>query len=81
MLEWGTGYGPFGLMDKVGLDIVRQIELSYYAESQDERDIPPRALDEMVEQGLLGEKTGKGFYEYPNPAYEKKAWLRGNIEE
>ena len=81
MLEWGTAYGPFGLMDKVGLDIVRQIELSYYAESQDEKDLPPRALDEMVEQGHLGEKTGKGFYEYPNPGYEQKAWLRGNIEE
>lgn len=76
MLEWGTPYGPFGLMDKVGLDIVQQIELSYYAESKLEDDLPPKALDEMVEKGYLGEKSGRGFYNYPNPAYLMQNWLR-----
>lgn len=61
MLEWGTPHGPFGLMDKVGLDIVEQIELTYYDESKDPGDLPPRALREMIEQGRLGEKTGRGF--------------------
>lgn len=77
MLEWRTGYGPFGLMDKVGLDVVRDIELSYYRESGDESDLPPRALEEMVERGDLGEKSGRGFYEYPDPAYLRPGWLRG----
>jgi 3-hydroxybutyryl-CoA dehydrogenase len=77
ILEWGTPYGPFALMDKVGLDIVKQIEMTYYDESQDSNDIPPIALDDMIAKGWLGEKTGKGFYEYPNPAYEKPGWLRG----
>ncbi len=80
ILEWNTAYGPFALMDKVGLDIVKQIELTYYAESGDPSDIPPKELDEMIEKGYLGEKTGKGFYEYPNPAYTKKGWLKGEAE-
>jgi 3-hydroxybutyryl-CoA dehydrogenase len=77
VLEWNTAYGPFALMDKVGLDIVKQIELTYYAESGDPSDVPPAALDEMIEKGWLGEKTGKGFYEYPNPSYERPGWLKG----
>lgn len=77
VLEWGTPYGPFGLMDKVGLDIVKQIEMTYYDESQNPDDIPPAELDRMIEKGWLGEKTGKGFYEYPNPAYMHPDWLKG----
>lgn len=77
VLDWGTPYGPFGLMDKVGLDIVKQIELTYYAESGDPDDIPPAALDEMIEKGFLGEKTGKGFYSYPDPEYLQDGWLQG----
>ncbi|MGE4274434.1 MAG: 3-hydroxyacyl-CoA dehydrogenase family protein [Desulfitobacterium sp.] len=76
MLEWGTAYGPFGLMDRVGLDIVEQIEYSYYAESLNEDDLPPKALQEMVKNGYLGEKSGRGFYRYPNPAYLREGWLR-----
>ena len=77
MLEWGTPHGPFGLMDKVGLDIVKQIEMTYYAESGNPEDIPPTALDELIEKGWLGEKTGRGFYTYPNPAYEREGFLKG----
>jgi 3-hydroxybutyryl-CoA dehydrogenase len=80
ILEWGTPYGPFALMDKVGLDIVKQIEMTYYDESGDPGDIPPEALDDMIKKGFLGEKTGKGFYEYPNPAYEQEGWLTGKTK-
>jgi 3-hydroxybutyryl-CoA dehydrogenase len=79
MLEWGTPYGPFALMDKVGLDIVAQIERSYYSESQNEDDLPPKALLEMVENGFLGEKSGRGFYHYPNPIYAQEGWLRDEL--
>ena len=81
MLEWGTPYGPFGLMDKVGLDIVKQIEMSYYSESGDPGDVPPAKLDEMIENGFLGVKSGKGFYEYPGPAYERPGWLTGGTQD
>lgn len=81
MLEWNTTHGPFGLMDKVGLDVVRDIELSYFRESGDATDLPPRRLEQMVERGLLGEKSGAGFYSYPHPAYEKSDWLTAPRDE
>jgi len=68
-------------MDKVGLDVVRDIELSYYRESGDESDLPPQALEEMIARGDLGEKSGRGFYEYPDPVYLRPGWLRGEGRE
>jgi 3-hydroxybutyryl-CoA dehydrogenase len=60
----GMGLGPFRLMDAVGLDVVYDIEMSYYNESGDPNDAPPQALKDMVDRGELGLKSGKGFYEY-----------------
>lgn len=64
IMEWNTEIGPFALMDKVGLDVVRDIEMNYYRESGDKSDLPPKELDEMISRGFLGEKTGRGFYSY-----------------
>jgi 3-hydroxybutyryl-CoA dehydrogenase len=57
-------YGPFERMDRVGLDVVLDIERHYAAESGLDRDAPPQFLIDMVERGELGVKTGKGFYDY-----------------
>jgi len=65
-----TQYGPFALMDKIGLDVVRDIELSYFNETKDPSDKPPQALLDMIAQGHLGVKTGKGFYDYPHLNHE-----------
>ena len=75
MCIYGMDNGPFGLMDRVGLDVVRDIENVYYGESHDLRDAPPRLLLEKIEKGELGVKSGKGFYSYPNPAYREPGWL------
>ncbi|HEY7034562.1 MAG TPA: 3-hydroxyacyl-CoA dehydrogenase family protein [Thermomicrobiales bacterium] len=56
--------GPFARMDRVGLDVVLDIERRYAAESGDPADEPPGLLVEMVERGMLGVKSGRGFYEY-----------------
>jgi len=61
--------GPFALMDKVGLDMVHDIEMVYYDESKDPKDKPPDALLEMIKRGELGVKSGKGFYTYPAPEF------------
>jgi 3-hydroxybutyryl-CoA dehydrogenase len=76
MLEFHVPYGPFGYMDRIGLDVIRDVEMQYYLDSGDERDKPPQMLEEMVAQGHLGVKSGRGFYTYPNPAYEQANWLR-----
>ena len=75
MMEFGTPFGPFGLMDIIGLDVVRDIENQYYLDSKELRDKPPVLLDDMISKGKLGVKSGRGFYNYPNPAYKEQAWL------
>jgi 3-hydroxybutyryl-CoA dehydrogenase len=75
MMEFGTPFGPFGLMDIVGLDVIRDIEEQYYRDSKEQRDKPPMILDDMISRGKLGVKSGRGFYAYPNPAYKEPAWL------
>ena len=75
MLEFSTTFGPFGLMDIVGLDVIRDIENSYFNESGDLTDQPPQELIEFIEAGKLGVKSGEGFYKYPNPAYHSRDWL------
>jgi 3-hydroxybutyryl-CoA dehydrogenase len=77
VLDWGTSMGPCGLMDMVGLDVIRDIEMVYYQASGDPSDLPPPLLHKMIERGHLGVKSGKGFYTYPDPAYKRPGWLRG----
>ncbi|MFX0148447.1 MAG: 3-hydroxyacyl-CoA dehydrogenase family protein, partial [Candidatus Hodarchaeota archaeon] len=67
--------GPFGIMDKVGLDVVYDIEMVYFNDSKDSRDHPPEALLDKIKKGELGIKTGKGFYSYPNPEYLEPDFL------
>jgi 3-hydroxybutyryl-CoA dehydrogenase len=67
--------GPFAIMDKVGLDVVYDIEMVYYNESKDPKDKPPDALLEMIKRGDLGVKSGKGFYTYPDPEYLRPDFL------
>ncbi|MFX1388525.1 MAG: 3-hydroxyacyl-CoA dehydrogenase family protein [Promethearchaeota archaeon] len=57
-------YGPFQFMDRIGLDVIYDIEMSYYKNSGLPDDEPPSLLKEMVAREELGVKTGKGFYNY-----------------
>lgn len=75
MLFFQTDYPPFGIMDMVGLDVVEDIEASYQAVTLDPTDTPSRILRAKVAAGTLGEKTGSGFYEHPNPAYQQTSFL------
>ena len=67
--------GPFAVMDRVGLDVVCDIEMNYYRESGREDDAPPKLLLDRVERNELGVKTGRGFYDYPEPEYERADFL------
>ncbi len=74
-------FGPFMGMDVVGLDVVLAIEEQWYRESGDESDKPPKILVEKVKKGELGVKTGKGFYQYPNPSFKRPGWLKREPQE
>ncbi|KKL00002.1 hypothetical protein LCGC14_2628980, partial [marine sediment metagenome] len=69
MNESPERFGPFALMDKVGLDVIYDIEMVYYSDSKDSKDRPPKKLKEKIARGELGVKSGKGFYTYPDPEY------------
>jgi len=68
--------GPFGMMDYVGLDIVYDIEMTYYRASNDPNDKPPDELKKMIDKGELGLKSGKGFYDWRNPEFLKPEFLQ-----
>ena len=75
MVFTGMKEGPFALMDKVGLDVIHDIEMLYYRDSNDPKDKPPKALLEMIKRGDLGVKSGKGFYIYPDPEFMRTDFI------
>jgi 3-hydroxybutyryl-CoA dehydrogenase len=56
--------GPLRLTDLIGLDTTKAIAESMYAEFKEPLYSPPPLLLRMVDAGLLGKKSGRGFYEY-----------------
>jgi 3-hydroxybutyryl-CoA dehydrogenase len=81
IIAFGTPAGPFGFMDMIGLDVVRDIEMVYYRASGEVSDAPPQLLLDKIARGELGLKTGQGFYRYPHPAFQTPGWLKGNEGE
>jgi 3-hydroxybutyryl-CoA dehydrogenase len=56
--------GPLHLTDLIGLDTTLAVAQSLYEEFKEPLYAPPPMLSRMVEAGLLGRKTGRGFYDY-----------------
>ncbi len=71
-----TPVGPFGIMDSIGIDTVWKVT-DYWAKIvKDPQQIANAAfMKPYVDKGDLGEKTGKGFYSYPKPAYAKPGFV------
>lgn len=65
-MQLGAGHpmGPFTLLDFVGLDTAYKIAGIMFEEYRDRRYAPPPLLKRMVLAGMLGKKSGKGFYDY-----------------
>lgn len=56
--------GPLHLADLIGLDTTIAVAESLYTEFKEQLYAPPPLLSRMVEAGLLGRKTGRGFFVY-----------------
>jgi 3-hydroxybutyryl-CoA dehydrogenase len=56
--------GPLALADLIGLDTTMAIANSLYEEFKEPLYAPPPLVARMVEAGLLGRKSGRGFYDY-----------------
>ena len=78
--------GPFGLMDHVGLDVLKnnleenlKMVESFMGDSGPAVDTTAASLaflDPYIQRGDLGVKTGKGLYTYPDPAYAQPGFLK-----
>ena len=65
-MKLGCGYpmGPFTLLDYVGLDTTLWAAEAIYEEYKDPLYAPPPLLRRMVQTGIYGKKSGRGFYDY-----------------
>jgi 3-hydroxybutyryl-CoA dehydrogenase len=77
MSDRGAPMGPFGMIDLFGLDLV----LDAWRRPSDDPDWESFRADamallaEQVDRGRLGIKTGEGFYDYPDPAFQDGDFL------
>jgi 3-hydroxyacyl-CoA dehydrogenase/alkylation response protein AidB-like acyl-CoA dehydrogenase/enoyl-CoA hydratase/carnithine racemase len=81
MLDFGMPMGPMGLLDEIGIDVALHVAHSLAANYPDRMAVP-ETLSKMVQAGLLGRKTGRGFYLHrkgksPQPNQEVVPFVRG----
>lgn len=79
MLATGAPMGPFAIMDAVGINTLLNINRQ---KAQAGSELAAKAITklqkEFVEQGYMGIETGKGFYDYPNPAFQSPHFLKND---
>src|SRR5690606_6372364 len=64
----GLPMGPLTLLDLIGLDTSFQVlDTMYRRGGRDRRHAPAPLIEQMVAAGLLGRKSGRGFYTYDGP--------------
>ncbi|MFB8169127.1 3-hydroxyacyl-CoA dehydrogenase family protein [Kitasatospora purpeofusca] len=66
-LGCGLPMGPLALLDLIGVDTARTVLEAMYEQSRDRLHAPAPILGQLVSAGLLGRKTGRGFYTYEAP--------------
>ncbi|UJA01088.1 3-hydroxyacyl-CoA dehydrogenase [Acinetobacter johnsonii] len=76
MKVMGAEFGPFAIMDIVGLNTTYNIAKAY-ADFNPSMNLVLEKLDaEMLNQDRLGIQNGEGFYQYPNPVWEAADFLK-----
>ncbi|MBT2649494.1 3-hydroxyacyl-CoA dehydrogenase family protein [Bacillus sp. ISL-34] len=68
----GHPIGPFELMDLSGIDVGYFVMQQRYNETGNPEDKPNACIEEKVNKGHLGRKTGKGWYDYPNQGVKNR---------
>jgi 3-hydroxybutyryl-CoA dehydrogenase len=72
-MRYGCGYpmGPLALLDLIGLDTAYEILDTMYRQSRNHLHAPAPVFKQMITAGLLGRKSGRGFYTYEVPHSSK----------
>ncbi|WP_138733170.1 3-hydroxyacyl-CoA dehydrogenase family protein [Modestobacter excelsi] len=63
-LGCGLPMGPLALLDLIGIDTAHEILGTMYRQSRNRLHAPSPVIEQMVTAGLLGRKSGRGFYTY-----------------
>lgn len=71
--ELGYPMGPLALLDLIGLDTTVEILRRMHGETGRDRHVPAALLVSMADEGRLGRKSGRGFYEYSADASPAQA--------
>ncbi|TFV65014.1 UNVERIFIED_ORG: 3-hydroxyacyl-CoA dehydrogenase family protein [Bacillus sp. AZ43] len=66
-LGCGLPMGPLALMDLIGIDTAYEILDTMYKQSRNRLHAPSPIIKQMMTAGLLGRKSGRGFYTYAEP--------------
>jgi len=82
MLDFGMPMGPMCLLDEVGIDVALHVAKTLASHYRD-RMVVPETLGKMVQAGLLGRKSGRGFYLHqkgksPQPNAEVTSFMCSN---
>ena len=75
MIATGAPKGPFGFYDMVGLRTAYNILCQRQGDNPQAKPLLDK-LKAMIDQGKLGEETGQGFYQYPDPDYRDPGFLK-----
>jgi 3-hydroxybutyryl-CoA dehydrogenase len=69
-LGYNLPMGPLELADAIGLDVIAGASTAIYNDTDDPKYYTPPLLRRLIAAGLLGRKTGKGFYDYSSGKQE-----------
>ena len=78
-VRFGMPMGPIELVDSVGLDIAQHV--AGILTSASNREVPENGLAELVDGGLLGRKTGQGYYRWEDGKAVKPAASGGPVPD
>jgi 3-hydroxybutyryl-CoA dehydrogenase len=73
----GAAMGPMGMIDMVGMNIALNV-LTYWGQTRRDEQMLRNAAyikSNLIEKGRTGTQSGRGSYEYPNPAYRQPGFL------
>jgi 3-hydroxyacyl-CoA dehydrogenase len=78
MITMGTKMGPFGILDKIGMQTAYNVSMLWGTKLGDQKRLDRAAIikSDFIDKGKMGVSSGEGFYKYPNPKYSDPDFLK-----
>jgi 3-hydroxyacyl-CoA dehydrogenase/enoyl-CoA hydratase/3-hydroxybutyryl-CoA epimerase len=69
--------GPMRLLDEIGLDVAAHVGKTLDA-AFPARFVRTQMIQQLIDAGKLGKKSGEGFYQYPQPKHNPTSWTEAD---